>query len=382
MELRDTPSDFNEHMPVLRDYAAQVKHVTEFGVGRSSWALLHARPERLRCYDLGDFRRAAMQELVTLGKASGVDVDFMVGNSIEIEIEPTDLLFIDSLHTYAHLSRELKCHAVKVSRYIVLHDTETFGAQGEDGTQPGLSGAVEDFLASNTEWKMRDRLKNNNGLTILERCGGVAADQEEDLFKIFVKYGTDKHINRYAPLYYAILRDRREHVRSLLEVGIGTMIPGVHSSMVGYAQDGYAPGGSLRAWRDYLPNATITGMDVQPDTQVTGERIETLLCDSTDEARVRAVLGNRQFDVVIDDGSHADTDQLATLRHLYPRVNPGGLYVIEDICRGSRLTTSPFDIVRIIGHDGLFFAGREANACVICAPVNGRQAFPIMNTNY
>lgn len=170
LALRDTTSDFNEHMPILRSYAERVERVTEFGVGRSSWALLHSRPKRLRCYDLGnDLRQVGMRELVVLGHKNGIDADFIIGSTLEIEIEPTDLLFIDTLHTYAQLSRELDRHASKVSRYILLHDTETFGPRGEDGSEPGLIGAVEDFLAKDTGWKMRDRLKNNNGLTILER---------------------------------------------------------------------------------------------------------------------------------------------------------------------------------------------------------------------
>lgn len=170
LALRDTPSDFNEHMPILRSYAERVERVTEFGVGRSSWALLRARPKQLRCYDLGDdIRQVGMRELVALGRENGIDADFIIGSTLEIEIEPTDLLFIDTLHTYAQLSRELDRHAGKVSKYILLHDTETFGPKGEDGMEPGLIGAVEDFLAKSMDWEMRDRLKNNNGLTILER---------------------------------------------------------------------------------------------------------------------------------------------------------------------------------------------------------------------
>ena len=108
-------------------------------------------------------------ELVLLGRAAGVDTDFVVGNTLELEIEPTDLLFIDTLHTYQQLTQELDRHASKVAHYIVLHDTETYGQKGEDGSEPGLIGAVENFLAKDTGWVMRDRLKNNNGLTILKR---------------------------------------------------------------------------------------------------------------------------------------------------------------------------------------------------------------------
>src|SRR5271154_2256902 len=75
-----------------------------------------------------------------------------------------------------------------------------------------------------------------------EKCTDLAAEERparDDLVQLFQKYGTDK-----------LFHERRERVRDFLEIGIGTMIPGVPSSMVGYGAAGYAPGGSLRAWRD------------------------------------------------------------------------------------------------------------------------------------
>ena len=42
-------------------------------------------------------------------------------------------------------------------------------------------------------------------------------------------------------------------------------------------------------------------------------------------------IGDTTFDVIIDDGSHMTADQLATRDLLLPRMNPGGLYIIEDI---------------------------------------------------
>ncbi len=42
-------------------------------------------------------------------------------------------------------------------------------------------------------------------------------------------------------------------------------------------------------------------------------------------------VGEKDLDLVIDDGSHEPGHQLKTLVKLFPRVAPGGLYVIEDI---------------------------------------------------
>ena len=193
------------------------------------------------------------------------------------------------------------------------------------------------------------------------------AGKDMDLVQIFQKYGTDKLVNGYAPVYHALLDGRREQVRSVLEVGIGTMIPNVHSSMVGYAGAGYSPGGSLRAWRDYFQNASVLGMDVQPDTQFSEERIQTILCDSTDAPAVQRAIGDRMFDFIIDDGSHVDANQFSTLRNLYGRLRPGGLYVIEDIHPGNSVRDAPHLVGSIVGHNEYFFTGIRNNLCVIYA---------------
>ena len=89
---------------------------------------------------------------------------------LTIGIDETDLLFIDTLHNYAQLRSELAKHSGQVRRYIVLHDTETFGFKDELGLGPGLQQAIDEFLAANNSWRLRNKYTNNNGLTVLERC--------------------------------------------------------------------------------------------------------------------------------------------------------------------------------------------------------------------
>lgn len=161
------PSDINEHLPTLRAYASQVEHVTEFGVrsGRSTVALLAAQPGVLRSYDIVECPITG--ELAPLAFRS--NFTFAVASTLDVRIESTDLLFVDTLHTYDQLSQELRLHADAVSRWIVLHDTTTFGERGEDGVSRGLWPAVEEFLARNPSWRVAARQANNNGLTVLER---------------------------------------------------------------------------------------------------------------------------------------------------------------------------------------------------------------------
>jgi hypothetical protein len=111
--------------------------------------------------------------------ASELDVDFqfVLGNTLEIDIEQTDLLFIDTWHAYQQLKGELAKHHSKVNKYIVLHDTSNFEFQDETsyeewgwkGENKGIWPAVEEFLQERTEWELHERYTNNNGLTILKR---------------------------------------------------------------------------------------------------------------------------------------------------------------------------------------------------------------------
>jgi hypothetical protein len=148
---------------------------------------------------------------------------------------------------------------------------------------------------------------------------------------LFDLYGSDKTRSGYHKTYEPLLKHRRDTITAVLEIGIGTLDPAVRSSMVGYAAPHYQPGGSLRAWRDYLPNAMIIGVDTQPDTQFSEGRIHTRLADSTNPGELDTALQNLTFDVIIDDGDHHPRSQLHTLHNLWPRLRRGGVYVIEDV---------------------------------------------------
>ena len=176
----------------------------------------------------------------------------------------------------------------------------------------------------------------------------------------------------YTGVYECLFRRHRHDFRSILEIGIGTMIPNEHSSMAGSAVPGYKPGGSLRAWRDYFENATIYGIDVQPDTQVDEPRIITRLCDSTNAESVKSLMETgdlpSEFDVIIDDASHMVADQLATLANFFPYVKNEGFYIVEDLSD----TTAPRQFVdetervrEICGNHPFFFLGPFNSVCVI-----------------
>jgi hypothetical protein len=188
------------------------------------------------------------------------------------------------------------------------------------------------------------------------------------LSTLFAMYMSDKDRNGYSSLYNALFLHMKDSPIKLLEVGIGTMIPGAHSSMKGYMPDHYQPGASLRAWRDFFARGEIHGMDIAPDCMFSENRVATHLCDSTNSESCQAWIEAHpdvSFDVIIDDGSHWDQHQLQTLENLFPLVKTGGFYVIEDVVPDSLISREPQKVLEIVGDSGLFFAGLKNNLCII-----------------
>lgn len=159
-----TPSDINQHVHKLRDLASQCDHVTEFGqrAGVSTTALLAGQPKKLVSYDVADQGAGALLARI----AGETEFVFQKADVLAVDIERTDLLFIDTQHTARQLAAELERHSGKVRRWICLHDTEVFGERGEDGGE-GLLVALRDFCRKRPEWSVIYDDQKNNGLTVL-----------------------------------------------------------------------------------------------------------------------------------------------------------------------------------------------------------------------
>ena len=167
-------SDINEHLPTLKQYASECDVVMELGVrtGNSTFALLSGLPKKMRSFDIGPFCNKIICK--DLAEANGIDWQFIQENVLTTDkIEECDLLFIDTLHSYFQLKKELELHGNKSRKYIVLHDTVTFGKRDEvtPAGQPnlGLLPAIFEFLDNNKHWAVHKIYDNNNGLMILKR---------------------------------------------------------------------------------------------------------------------------------------------------------------------------------------------------------------------
>jgi hypothetical protein len=184
-----TPSDIHEHLPTLRSYASECDHVTEAGVRYvvSTFALMMGKPRRLVSIDIvhpNDMVGGPKDVIkgkdefalaTSFAHENGVDFEFVLGSTLTIDLEPTDLLFLDTLHQYNQLSAELERHSEKVRKYILLHDTQSFRYRDEGDMatnqtdKKGLQLAITEFLESHCEWELHKEYTNNNGLTVLKR---------------------------------------------------------------------------------------------------------------------------------------------------------------------------------------------------------------------
>ncbi len=181
------------HLPVLYDYAKRCNHVTEMGAraGLSTSAFLHARVEKFISYDYQysnpePHLRQQIEQLkavFALAKQEGINCKYIGADVLKVNIDQTDLLFIDTWHCYDQLKRELALHSSKASKYIAFHDIETYGIKGEgfpsmDINHPqrnnlngerGIRPAIDEFLLANNNWRIEYESKKNNGLLIISR---------------------------------------------------------------------------------------------------------------------------------------------------------------------------------------------------------------------
>lgn len=91
---------------------------------------------------------------------------------------------------------------------------------------------------------------------------------------------------------------------------------------------------SLRAWHEFFPQAAIFGFDIADFSFYEAERTRIFRGDQSsreDWAAFGGWAGADPFRLILDDGSHASSDQQISLAALFPRLEAGGLYVIEDL---------------------------------------------------
>jgi hypothetical protein len=194
-------SDIAHHLPLLKSHAAACQHVTELGVRGvvSTWAFLAARPNKVVSidWDREPFRvsQEGLEEARRLAKENGIEFEFRAADTTQIEIEPTDLLFIDTWHNYEQLLLELLMHSPNVRKWIIAHDTN-------ERVFPGMFCAIEDFVRLNPHWRVDQRIDDFPGITTLLRIAEGGSDWGD-----FDRQHLLKEIEHQKTLYYEVILD-------------------------------------------------------------------------------------------------------------------------------------------------------------------------------
>jgi hypothetical protein len=200
-QFSETHSDINEHLSTLKKYTEECDTVVEMGVRRivSTWAFLAGNPKKLTSLDLynPDKFGGNIQEVYDAVNSTEIDFSFIEHDSLTYNLEPCDLLFIDTWHDYLQLKKELTRHHTKVKKYIIFHDTVSFEYsdeknademgmlnQTETNLPKGLWPAIEEFLYHNRNWIIWEKKPNNNGLTILKRIDTPPNETIHDYKKV------------------------------------------------------------------------------------------------------------------------------------------------------------------------------------------------------
>ena len=121
------------------------------------------------------------------------------------------------------------------------------------------------------------------------------------------KYGSDKCTSHpYKIVYDPYFKELEGKPIDLLEIGV-------------------LYGASLMAWKDYFPNGRIVGIDKEDKRTWKRSDVEFIITD------VKNYTPDRNFDVIIDDGSHKPQDIAYTFFKLSKYLKPSGLMIIEDV---------------------------------------------------
>lgn len=140
---------------------------------------------------------------------------------------------------------------------------------------------------------------------------------QNQLFAFFAANRAGKPLDKwvhYFPVYERHLGAYRGTSTRVLEIGVYR-------------------GGGLELLRHFLgPDSHIVGIDIDDAARrAVGDLYPVELGDQADPEFLRGVVDRHgPFDIVIDDGGHTMRQQIVSVEALFPLLNQGGTYIVED----------------------------------------------------
>lgn len=101
-----------------------------------------------------------------------------------------------------------------------------------------------------------------------------------------------------------------------------------------FLEIGVSKGGSVNMWSKYFgPMSKVIGVDINPDCKKFEKRnISIRIGDQSNKDFLQSIINEFGVpDVVLDDGSHIQSDINTTFEFLYPLMGKNSIYMIEDL---------------------------------------------------
>lgn len=162
-------------------------------------------------------------------------------------------------------------------------------------------------------------------------------EKKEKIGEILLKYKSDKNYgvvrNIYTDLYTWKISETPE---PFIGHTYGDAYDEIfeqfnRESNINFLEIGIQKGGSLLAWKDYFNNANIYGVDIENNIldEYWSNSFNYIILDIKD-MRVKEILEDVSFDIIIDDGSHYLPDVLFVVINYLEKLKTGGVLIIED----------------------------------------------------
>jgi hypothetical protein len=144
------------------------------------------------------------------------------------------------------------------------------------------------------------------------------------LTEIANNLGTDKGTNAFCKHSYTLTYEElfdpllTQHVK-MLEIGVA---------------DPRFPGASVKMWKDYFPQSTFVGYDINEQAlQFAQEGASIFIGDQNKPEDLQRLISEHgsDWDIIVDDGSHHGEHVVTSFDNLFEHVKPGGYYIIEDL---------------------------------------------------
>tara|TARA_Y100001970_G_scaffold15374_1_gene17285 strand:- start:321 stop:1130 length:810 start_codon:yes stop_codon:yes gene_type:complete len=136
------------------------------------------------------------------------------------------------------------------------------------------------------------------------------------LSNLFKKYKSDKYHHKYSEIYEKYLNVHKNKKVKVLEIGV-------------------ADGSSVKAWSRFFNNGKVIGIDIKDvnkkKLKIKTNNIDLFQGSQSDYVFLKKLINKyKNFDFIIDDGSHYPKDVIKSFKFLFPYLKNGGIYFIED----------------------------------------------------